>query len=134
MQEQPGEFGDKAGVRGRRRGAGGAAGTGEGGGGDTGGAKGGSIGDGGGDGHAARTLRPPATQPVPEYQVHCGTSFGQIADVDTDVRDDHSVPGDGPITQRPPPTVRKYRYELSVCRYTERPCELSDGSSVYVPW
>ena len=53
--------------------------------------------------------------------------------VDTDAIDDHSVPGDGPISQRPPPLLMKYMYDSSACRYTERPLMLSKGCSMNVP-
>jgi len=100
----------------------------------SGGSAGGNDGGvGGGDGQPALTLTPPVTHCAPDHHTHVATSLGHTADVDTEATDDHIVPADGPISQRCPAVGMKYRYDSAACMKRERPLELSNGSSEYVP-
>ena len=75
-----------------------------------GGGCGGSFGGaGGGEGQPELTVSAPVTHWVLYHQIHCEAWFGHVTDVNTDAIDDQSVPGEGPISHRPPPSGMKYR-------------------------
>ena len=91
-----------SGGEGSGEGGGGEGGGGGSGGGGVGGGGPGGGGEGGGDTHPALTMTPPVTQAEPDHQIHCVPACGQTAAVDVVASDDHSVPADGPMSQRPP--------------------------------
>ena len=106
---QPGGRGEETGAIGRSGGAGGGGGGSDGTGGESGGggigdggADGGAGGDGGGEGQPALNVSPPVAHAAPDHHIHCCASCGQMTVVEAVVIEDHSVPADGPMSQRPP--------------------------------
>ena len=100
---QPGGSGLGGPLIGCSGGAGGGVGGGAGGGGASGGGGEGGGGAFGGEGQPECTVMPPETQWAPDQYIHCGASNGHTAIVEAVVIEAHSVPADGPMSQRPPP-------------------------------